>query len=171
MAGRKKKVIAPIWASSPDELIKREEKENKVGKKRVASIKSEYDGHKFDSQLEVYCYKALRNAGLDFTYAAKTYVISEAFKCIGESYEPDKRKGSGMYPKSKALQSIKYTPDFIGSNFIVETKGRQNESFPMRWKLFKKYMFENNMKHDLYMPKNHKQVDECIQMILNKINN
>lgn len=38
----------------------------------------------------------------------------------------------------------------------------------MRWKLFKKYLQDNNLKYDLYMPHNHKQVDECIQMILNK---
>ena len=38
----------------------------------------------------------------------------------------------------KKYLPIKYTPDFIGDNFIIETKGRANESFPMRWKLFKK---------------------------------
>lgn len=140
----------------------------KTGKKKVASIKSEYDGIKFDSQLEVYCYKALVSAGLPFEYTKTTFTISEAFKCLGESYEPDKRRGDGMYAKSKSLQSIKYTPDFIGGDFIIETKGRQNEAFPMRWKLFKRYLFENNLHYDLYMPKNHKQVDECIRMILNK---
>lgn len=139
------------------------------GKKKVSSIKSEYDGIKFDSQLEVYCYKALQAAGLWFEYTQKTFTISEAFKCIGESYEPDKRKGDGMYPKSKSLQSVKYTPDFIGTGFIIETKGRQNEAFPMRWKLFKRYLFENNLNYDLYMPKNHKQIDECIKMIKEKM--
>ena len=118
--------------------------------------------------MEVYCYKALQAAGLAFEYTQTTYVISEAFECIGESYEPDKRKGDGMYPKSKKLQSVKYTPDFVNKDWIIETKGRQNEAFPMRWKLFKKYMVDNNMHHDLYMPKNHKQVDECIKMILAK---
>lgn len=137
------------------------------GKKRQSSIKSEIDGIKFDSQLEVYCYRALQNAGLNFEYTKHTYVISEAFTCIGDSYEPDKRKGDGLYLKSKKLQSIKYTPDFVGDTWIIETKGLQNESFPFRWKLFKKFMFETNMKHDLYLPKNHKQVDECIKMIKN----
>ena len=44
----------------------------------------------------------------------------------------------------KIILPIKYTPDFIGKGFIIETKGRANESFPMRWKMFKKYI----NKHD-----------------------
>ena len=35
----------------------------------------------------------------------------------------------------KKILNIKYTPDFIGKDFIIETKGRANESFPLRWKL------------------------------------
>ena len=38
----------------------------------------------------------------------------------------------------KKYLTIKYTPDFIGKDFIIETKGRANESFPLRWKLFKR---------------------------------
>ena len=40
----------------------------------------------------------------------------------------------------------------------------------MRWKLFKKYLTDNNMQYDLFMPKNHAQIDSCIQMIKEKIN-
>ena len=169
--GKRKKKVAepqlPFWASSPEQLEKHVPQKT-GGKKKVSSIKSVVDGIKFDSQLEVYCYKALNNVGLSFEYAQKTFTIVEGFKYSGESYEADKRKGTGMYPKSNNLQSVKYTPDFIGNGWIIETKGRQNEAFPMRWKLFKKYLQDNNLKYDLYMPHNHKQVDECIQMILNK---
>ena len=31
---------------------------------------------------------------------------------------------------NKKILTIKYTPDFIGKGFIIETKGRANESFP-----------------------------------------
>lgn len=110
----------------------------------------------------------MQKAGLQFEYTPETYVISEPFTCLGDSYEPDKRKGDGMYTKSKKLQSIKYTPDFVGDSWIIETKGIQNELFPLRWKLFKKYLTDNNLKFDLYLPKNHKQVDECIRIILDK---
>jgi len=38
----------------------------------------------------------------------------------------------------------------------------------MRLKLFKKYLNDNNIKYDIFIPSNHKQVDEVIKMILNK---
>lgn len=76
-----------------------------------------------------------------------------------------------MYLKSNKLQSIKYTPDFVGKNWIIETKGRANESFPFRWKLFKKYLTDNKLNYDLYIPHNHKQVDECINIILSNNEN
>jgi hypothetical protein len=143
------------------------------GKKKVSSIKSEYDGIKFDSQLEVYCYKKLKEFNIDFKYTETTFTIIEGFKCTGDSYEADKRKGSGLYLKSKSLQSLKYTPDFIVSgkfNAIIETKGLANELWPLRLKLFKKYLTDNNLKYDIYIPHNHAQVNECVQMILNKNN-
>lgn len=146
-----------------------EEVEKKKGKKKVASKKSTVDGIDFDSQLEVYCYKKLKEAELSFEYTQKTFIIVEGFKCLGDSYEADKRKGKGLYLKSKSLQSIKYTPDFIVEDLaIIETKGRANESFPMRWKLFKKYLTDNKLNYDLYIPHNHAQIDECIKMILEK---
>ena len=52
----------------------------------------------------------------------------------------DNANGKGEYTKiedAKNILPIKYTPDFIGDDFIIETKGRANESFPMRWKMFK----------------------------------
>lgn len=43
----------------------------------------------------------------------------------------------------------------------------------MRFKLFKKFLTDNNIKYDLYLPKNQKQVDYCINLILDngRINN
>ena len=40
----------------------------------------------------------------------------------------------------KKILPIKYTPDFVSDSFIIECKGRANESFPLRWKMFKKYL-------------------------------
>lgn len=38
----------------------------------------------------------------------------------------------------------------------------------MRLKLFKKYLTDNNLNYDIYIPSNHAQVDESINMILEK---
>ena len=69
----------------------------------------------------------------------------------------------------KKILPIKYTPDFIGDGFIIETKGRANESFPMRWKMFKKHINKNELPVTLYKPQNHKECDKVVEIILNKI--
>ena len=92
----------------------------------------------------------------------------EGFKSDNDCYEPDKRKGSEIYPKSKTLQKISYKPDFVGKDFIIETKGIASDVFNLRFKLFKKYLNDNNLKYDLFIPHNQKQVDMCIKIILNK---
>lgn len=149
---RKKKVISDkVVATRP---------------KKSRSIKSEYDGIKFQSNLEVFCYKALKTAGIDFKYEPTTYTLIPSFKSVGVSYEADKRSGKLLTPKSQNLQSIKYTPDFVGSDWIIETKGAQTDVFNMRFKLFKKYLMDNNLNYTLYMPKNHLQVDQVIKLIL-----
>ena len=53
--------------------------------------------------------------------------------------------------------------------FIIETKGfvRANDSFPLRWKLFMKYLNDNKIRYSLYIPKNKDQVDKVIQLIKN----
>ena len=71
----------------------------------------------------------------------------------------------------KKIQSIKYTPDFVSPSFIIECKGRANESFPIRWKMFKNYV-KNHMPHViLYKPQNQKECDKVIELIIkNKLN-
>jgi len=134
--------------------------------RKARSIKSEYDGVKFQSNLEVYCYKALQKAGIDFKYEPTTYVLIEGFKSENVSYEADKRTGSLLTPKSQKLQSIKYTPDFVGKDWIIETKGAQTDVFNMRFKLFKRYLNQNGLDYTLYMPKNHIQIEQVIKLIL-----
>ena len=71
---------------------------------------------------------------------------------------------------NKKILPIKYTPDFIGEDFIIETKGRANESFPIRWKLFKKYVNENLTGITLYKPQNQKECDAVVELIKQKRN-
>jgi len=134
--------------------------------RKARSIKSEYDGIKFQSNLEVYCYKALKIAGINFKYEPTTYVLIEGFKSDNVSYEADKRIGNLLRPKSQNLQSIKYTPDFVGKDWIIETKGAQTDVFNMRFKLFKRYLNQKKLDYTLYMPKNHLQIDQTIKLIL-----
>ena len=146
----------------------------KYKKKRgpVRAKKVTYDGIKFASGLEKYMYIALKKAKIKAKYEGKTYTIQEGFVFNNESYERQSNgKGELVNRGCKKILPIRYTPDFISDSFIIECKGRANESFPMRWKLFKKYV-NTNMKHvTLYKPQNQKECDEVIKLIIKKSKN
>ena len=55
-----------------------------------------------------------------------------------------------------------------GFHFIIETKGRPNESFPMRWKLFKKLVMQQFPSYTLFKPQNQKECDRVIEIIQNQ---
>ena len=74
------------------------------------------------------------------------------------------------YVYDKKVLPIKYTPDFVSNSFIIECKGRANETFPLRWKMFKKYANKHLKRVTLYKPQNQKECDEVIELIIkNKI--
>ena len=137
----------------------------------VQSKKITYDGIKFASGLEKYMYIALKKANIKAKYEGQTFELVSAFDFELKSIERQSN-GKGEYKNrgSKKILNIKYTPDFIGNDFIIETKGRANESFPLRWKLFKKLLTEQKSKVTLYKPQNQKECDETINLILLKQN-
>ena len=135
----------------------------------VQSKKIIYDGITFASGLERYMYQALKKAKIKALYEGETFELQDGFYFPFESYERC-GNGKGDYKNrgNKKILNIKYTPDFVGKGFIIETKGRANESFPLRWKMFKKLLAENKIgPFTLYKPQNQKECDETIRLILN----
>ena len=91
-------------------------------------------------------YQALKKSKIKAEYEPETFVLQDGFMCEIQCYERQSNgKGDMVNRGEKKILPIKYTPDFIGNGFIIETKGRANESFPMRWKMFKKYINKHNM--------------------------
>jgi hypothetical protein len=132
----------------------------------VVSKKIEYDGIKFASGLEKYMYCALKKAGIKAKYEGETFVLINGFHFENKVYERQSNsKGLFKNRGCKRILPIKYTPDFIGENFIIETKGRPNESFPIRWKLFKHLMTKQFPNYTLYKPQNQKECDQVIELI------
>ena len=132
----------------------------------VASKKTTCDGITFASGLEKHMYRALKKAKLKAKYEGETYVLQDGFMFDNESYERQSNgKGEMVNRGSKKILPIKYTPDFISDSFIIECKGRANESFPIRWKMFKKYIKENLPRVTLYKPQNQKECDKVIELI------
>jgi hypothetical protein len=114
-------------------------------------------------------YMALKKAKIKAKYEGETFVLLSGFHFDNEVYERQ-ANGKGDYKDrgQKRILPIKYTPDFIGEDFIIETKGRANESFPMRWKLFKKLVMNQFPNVTLYKPQNQKECDITINIILTK---
>ena len=145
-------------------MKKRSKKRGPVRAKRVRQ-----DGINFASGLERYMYLALKKAKIKAKYEGETYVVQDGFNFNQDCYEKQ-ANGIGEYKNrgNKAIQSVKYTPDFVGTGFIIECKGRPNESFPIRWKLFKRYISKNLPNVTLYKPQNQKECDEIVSLILGK---
>ena len=142
-------------------MRKRRKKRGPVRSKKVM-----FDGITFASGLERYMYQVLKKAKIKTKYEGQTYTLVDSFEFETPSYErQSNRKGEFKDRGNKKILPIKYTPDFIGNEFIIECKGRANESFPMRWKLFKRMINIKQPYVTLYKPQNQKECDQVIELI------
>tara|TARA_B100001287_G_scaffold24003_2_gene17500 strand:+ start:14520 stop:14879 length:360 start_codon:yes stop_codon:yes gene_type:complete len=114
-------------------------------------------------------YKVLKELKIPFTYEGQTYVIVDGFKFPNMSYEKTPSKKFLHNVGQKNILPIKYTPDFVDKQypprFIIECKGHPNDAFPLRWKLFKKFLVGNNIQAKLYMPRNKKDCEEVGKLL------
>jgi len=144
-------------------MIKKRKKGPVVSKKVV------YDGITFASGLEKYMYKVLKEAGIHAEYESQSFELLPSFNFKNDCIERQSNgKGDYINRGNKKVLNLKYTPDFIGEDFIIETKGRANDSFPLRWKLFKWLMTLMCDKRTLYKPQSQRDCDETIRLILEK---
>ena len=135
----------------------------------VRSKKVICDNITFASGLEKYMYVALKEAKIINMYEGATITLQEGFMFNNESYERQSNgKGDMVDRGGKRILPIKYTPDFVSDSFIIECKGRANESFPIRWKMFKKHVREQLPRVTLYKPQNQKECDKVVELILIK---
>ena len=132
----------------------------------VRANKVTFDGIKFASGLEKYMYLALKKAKIHSVYEGATFVVQDGFMFDIISYERQGNgKGEFINRGEKKILPIKYTPDFVSDSFIIECKGRANESFPLRWKMFKKYLKVHLPHVIIYKPQNQKECDKVIELI------
>ena len=143
-------------------MRKRRKKNGPVRSKKVIC-----DGITFASGLEKYMYLALKEAKIKADYEGETFTLIDGFEFEVDSYERQSNgKGEFKDRGNKKILPIKYTPDFVNEDFIIECKGRANESFPMRWKLFKRWINKNRFHVTLYKPQNQKECDQVIELII-----
>ena len=102
--------------------MKRSKKRGPVQAKKIS-----YDGIKFASGLERYTYIALKKSKLFEGYENETFELITSFQFPNTSYEKQANgKGEYINRGTKKILGIKYTPDFIGKDYIIECKGRPN---------------------------------------------
>ena len=99
--------------------------------------------------------------GLEFKYEGKTFELQPSFLCELNIKE---WKGAKRVNINK-IRPITYTPDFVGDSWIIETKGHRTNEFNLKWKMFKYLLNEKRKDIFICMPRNRKQVDECIKDI------
>jgi len=137
----------------------------------VRANKVTHDGITFASGLEKYMYIALRKAKIKFTYELRSFELLPSFSFNQDCYERQANsKGDYKNRGNKKILGIKYTPDFEGDGFIIETKGRANESFPMRYKLFKNLIANTYPDIILYKPQTKAECEETVRLILENSN-
>jgi len=153
-----------IWINPVTTMAKRLKIKRKRGPVRANKVS--FDGINFASGLEKHMYIALKKAKIKAKYEGQTYVVQEGFEFDVKSYERQGNgKGEFRNRGEKKILPIKYTPDFISDSFIIECKGRANESFPLRWKMFKKYVKVHMPHVIIYKPQNQKECNEVIELI------
>tara|TARA_R110002072_G_scaffold265586_1_gene424495 strand:- start:601 stop:1041 length:441 start_codon:yes stop_codon:yes gene_type:complete len=139
----------------------------KAGKKTIQSKKKVIDGIQFDSTLESYMYTLLKTNKIPNEYEGEKFNLIDSFHFRNSSFERTATKPM-IDRGDKNVRGITYTPDFVSDKFVIEVKGRANESFPMRWKLFKGLLHKNNDLRVLYKPQSQSDCREVIEDILKR---
>ena len=141
----------------------------KKGRKIVQAKKIVIDGIQFQSLLEGSMYRLLRDADVEFEYEGVVLTTFEEFNLEEDCWERATRRSKQMINRKK-VKPVTYTPDFVGKNqeWFIEVKGRANESFPIRWKLFKETISKRKVKPLIFKPMNVKDCEQVIEILREK---
>lgn len=147
-----------------------------MNKKIRNATKTVASGIEFKSKLEGYCYRRLIDNGFKPYYERYKLILfpSKEIKYISSLFWSTPK---GTFKKQiKPLLPITYTPDFVFSVgnqiFIVETKGRPNDVYPYKRKIFLRWLEEKAQenlayKFHFFEPKNQNEIHEMISQINN----
>ena len=149
-----------------------------INKKVKNASECTYNGIKFRSKLELYCYKYFLDNKVELQYEARTYVIFPKFETNVHLYLPVKQRNSTkteLCLKNNKILPITYTPDFVlqvdNKLFFIETKGRPNDVYPIKRKLFLHHLSKLNKECWFFEPHNQKQVHDTYNLIKTILNN
>lgn len=128
---------------------------------------SVFNGIHFKSKLEESFYKTLIAAGLSPDYELTKFVLVEGFKPTVPFYNRSKSKVFRM--DMTKVRDITYTPDFTilhnDTLFIIEAKGIENDTFPLKKKLFRRFLESMEMPCVYFEVHTKKELLEVIKII------
>jgi hypothetical protein len=132
----------------------------------------EHNGVRYKSMLELTCATLLTQSNIDFKYEPIDYLLVDSGNYSGIIYEKKVSKGTKIYgPIKGKIRSISYTPDFVGDNWIIETKGYETPEFKLKWKLFQHELLKQGKSPHLFKPTNKKELVQTITIIKELIYN
>ena len=112
-------------------------------------------------------WKSLKKANIDVGYETERFDVIDGFYSSNISFERTAKKDF-VNRGEKKIRGVFYTPDFVSDSFIIETKGRANESFPIRWKLFKRLLSLRKDNRVIYKPQSKADCDVVVKDILKR---
>lgn len=116
-------------------------------KKILNATPTSFQGISFKSQTEKSMFRYLLNNGFNPSYESETFLCVEGFTPTVPFFNRKKVRGKHIYKNylnTQPLPGITYTPDIIfmyrGIKVIIEVKGFENDVFPLKRKLFRRYL-------------------------------
>lgn len=133
----------------------------------VKATKVKVDGIEFSSKLEAFMWTELKRLGVKAKYESEVFELLPPFILPNEVWERKGNSKGDMYMQINSnIRKVTYKPDFIiydesgAIHTIIETKGRPNEAFPIRWKLFKYIIYKRFPGVIIFKPQ---KQSECTQ--------
>ena len=149
-----------------------------TNKKIKNATKFTYDEIEFKSKLEVECFIILKKAGFDPQYEKLKFTIQDSFYPKSGYFKVNKAK-KGTASKDELVRQtgkilpITYTPDisFVweGVTVLIELKGFENDVYPLKQKIFRKWLDSQPEEYVFFEIKNKTQMNNLIKMLNNKI--
>lgn len=139
-------------------------------KKIINASPLEYDGISFKSKLEKMAYQTLKEQGFPVLYEPKKFIIWEGFRPNVPFYNKDASTRMLKMDRKKVID-ISYTPDLMfeynNHLIIIEMKGFENNTYPLKKKIFRKWL-ESNYPNSIYFEIfTKKQLLQAIDIITN----
>lgn len=139
-------------------------------KKIKNATKVQYNNILFNSKIELMVYKTLVEEGFSPEYEPHKFTVFEGYKPTVPFYTINKNTKELSLNNVKQI-AITYTPDFILRykewTIIIEVKGKMNDVYPYKRKMFRKFLEDNTKGNvlffEVYTKKNVLQMIEIIK--------